>query len=273
MNGVRWSICVRDAGTGQGIFQECPDAVLSTASIGKILLLLHVAESFESGSIDAAERLNRAAADPIADSGIWQHLGVEAFSVGDLCELVGIASDNLATNVLLARVGLAGVAATGSRWGMTATALHDRVREARGPGHPATLSTGNATELAALMVDLHAGFTAGEPVMTRVHGWLSNGMDLSQVAAGWGLDPLAHLRVDRGLTVVNKTGTDTWVRAEVGVLTGPAAAIAYAVIANWDAGDDPAQRDAVLRRQRLLGLVIAAAARGEQAADRSVAGW
>lgn len=57
------------------------------------------------------------------------------------------------------------------------------------------------------------------------------------------------------------------------MLTGPAAAIAYAVIANWDAGDDPAQRDAVLRRQRLLGLVIAAAARGEQAADRSVPGW
>jgi len=173
MSGVRWSINVRDAGSGRLIIQEFPDAVLRTASIGKILLM--------------------------------------------------------------------------------------------------TLSSGNATEPAALMVDLHAGFAAGEPVMTRVHGWQGRGFVAG--GTGWGLDPLAHLLVERGLTVVNKTGTDTGVRAEVGVLAGPAAAIAYAVLANWDEGDDPAQRDAVLSRQRRLGLVIALAARGDQAADRSVPGW
>jgi beta-lactamase class A len=92
------------------------------------------------------------------------------------------------------------------------------------------------------------------------------------VASGWGLDPLSHLVADRGLRLVNKTGTDTGVRADVGILTGRAASIAYAVVANWDASgaDD---RDAVLARQREIGLVVAELARGERPDERRLGEW
>ncbi len=86
------------------------------------------------------------------------------------------------------------------------------------------------------------------------------------MAAGWGLDPLAHHEAAEDLRVVNKTGTDSGVRADVGVLTGPAASIAYAVVVNWDASgaDD---LDAVLARQRDVGVFVVQTARGERPAD------
>lgn len=266
LSAPTWSISVRDANTGDVLFERTPDRVLKTASIGKILLLIHVAELIRDDDLELREALTRTGADAVADSGVWQHLAVDTLSVGDLCELVGMASDNLATNVLLSRVGLAGVAGSAGRLGLRHTTLHDRVRNERTPADPPTLSTGNATELARLMTRLHKGAVAGDDVATRVLGWLSNGMDLSQVAAAWLLDPLAHHEASEGLRVVNKTGTDLGVRAEIGVLSGPAAAVAYAVIANWEdrTGD---HRDAVLARQRDVGVFVAQTARGERPAD------
>lgn len=266
MSAPTWSISVQDADTGDVLFEQTPARVLKTASIGKILLLIHVAELIRGNYLELREALTRTGSDAVADSGVWQYLAVDALSVGDLCELVGMASDNLATNVLLSRVGLEGVAGSARRLGLRHTALHDRVRDERTSGDPPTLSTGNATELAQLMAHLHQGAVAGDDLATRVLGWLSKGMDLSQVAAAWLLDPLAHHEAAEDLQVVNKTGTDLGVRAETGVLSGPAAAVAYAVIANWDdgAGD---HRDAVLAHQRDVGVFVAQVARGEQPAD------
>ncbi|MET3803516.1 beta-lactamase class A [Nakamurella sp. UYEF19] len=261
MTSVRWSISLRDADSDAVLLEENADEVLKTASIGKILLLFRIAELLERGDLTPDEPLTRTPDDAVADSGIWQYLGVDALSVGDLCELVGMTSDNLATNVLLRRVGLAGVASSAARRGMTVTALHDRVRDVRGPQHPATLSTGSAAELAGLMAALHRGVRAGDTVSGHVYGWLGKGMDLSQVASGWGLDPLAHLGENLGLSVVNKTGTDSGVRAEIGLLTTPSRTVAYAVLANWDDDAEPQARHDVLARQRELGLSVAGAAR------------
>ena len=61
-------------------------------------------------------------------------------SVDDVARLVGLASDNWATNVLLQRVGGVGqVAATAEAAGLRGVALHDRVRDERTQAHPPTL--------------------------------------------------------------------------------------------------------------------------------------
>ncbi len=64
----------------------------------------------------------------------------------------------------------------------------------------------------------------------RVADWLALGTDLSMVASAFGLDPLAHTRSDHGLALFNITGSEAGVRAEAGVLRGPRAGVAYAVI-------------------------------------------
>ena len=271
MTPALWSVSVRDVGSGDVLFEQAPTLVLRTASIGKILLLVHIAALAADGELDLAEPLTRTPGDRVADSGIWQYLQQDTLGIGDLCRLVGMASDNLATNVLLRRFSLAAVAATAHRWGLRHTALHDRVRDHREPVHPPELSSGSAAELADLMLRLQQDAVRGEAAGVRVIDWLGNGLDLSQVSAGWGLDPLAHQAADRGLLVRNKTGTDLGVRAEIGVLLGPVRTVAYAVLANWDGCD--AGRDDVLARQRRIGLRIAAVARGERPDRPGSDGW
>ncbi len=262
--GIEWGVCVRDAATGDVLAAADRDRVLPGASIGKLLLLIEVARS-----LDPDEPLTRTPEDAVADSGLWQHLAVETLPAGDLATLVGAVSDNLATNVLLRRIGLDAVRDTTRALGLRATALHDRVRDVRGPQHPPALSTATAGELSALFAALAAaaadtvappraeplpgGAAIERAVAERVLGRLALGTDLSMVAAGLGLDPLAHGAPDRGLRLRHKTGTDAGVRADAGLLDGPERSLAYAVLARFD----DARRDEVLEVTRAIGAALA----------------
>jgi beta-lactamase class A len=247
-DGIEWGVCVRDAATGEVLAEADPDRVLPAASIGKVLLLVEVARS-----ADLAEPLTRTPEDAVADSGLWQHLAVDTLPAGDLAALVGAVSDNLATNVLLRRTGLDAIHRTARELGLRHTALHDRVRDHRGPAHPPALSTATAGELTTLFAALAAAdVPGGSAVAERVLGWLALGTDLSMVAAGLGLDPLAHTAPDRGLRLRHKTGTDPGIRVDAGLLEGPHRGLAYAVIARFD----DARRDEVLAVMRELGTAM-----------------
>lgn len=252
---VRWSVRVVDAASDEVLLDHDGDAVLPTASVGKVLLLVEVAARLADGRLDGAELLDRRTVAPVADSGLWQHLRTDRLPVADLATLVGSVSDNLATNVLLARVGLDAVRTQARALGLGPVELHDAVRDERLPEHPATLSTASAAGLCTLLARLHRGDVVSAAVGAQVVGWLAAGADLSMVAAAWHLDPLAHAELDRGLLLRHKTGTDAGVRADAGLLSGPRRTVAYAVVASWD-GDD-AQRGPVLAAMRALGDRIA----------------
>jgi beta-lactamase class A len=255
---VEWSICVRSAGGGAVVGHQA-DTRLRTASVGKLILLAEVARRVELDPSYGDRRLRRDSVEPIADSGLLQHLGVEELSVDDLAVLVGSVSDNWATNILLQEVGLPAVAETGRRLGLTQTELLDRVRRPRTPQDPPALSYGTAAELSGLMASLHRGEVVSEAVSRLLLRWLAAGVDLSMVASAFGLDPLAHQEIDRGFRVVNKTGTDAGIRADVGFVEGPAGHLSYAAIANWpdsaSGGQEsgPDRRDLVLTHLRRIG--------------------
>ena len=118
---VRWSAAVTIEADGQEIAGDAMDAeiVLPTASIGKLFLLATVLDDIEQRRMGRDELLDVTAADRVADSGLLQHLDGQRASVIDLCRFVGAVSDNLATNVLIRRVGLDRVASTGRRLGLT----------------------------------------------------------------------------------------------------------------------------------------------------------
>ena len=262
--GVSWSVRVQGVRTGRILLDHGPDEVLPTASIGKILLLLTVAEHLTDGRMTASQTVRRTAVEPVADSGLWQHLAVDELSVADAARLVAAVSDNLATNVLIELVGLDTVAETASDLGLTRTALLDIVRDERTSEHPPALSTGNAAEVARLCRDVEQGRALSPAASEQVRDWLRVNADLSMVASAFGLDPLAHVDPDRALQLWNKTGTNVGVRCDVGVL-GDAArddteAVAYAVLARWDP-DDAADRvrDDVLATMRDVGGLVRAA--------------
>jgi beta-lactamase class A len=253
---VDWSILVVDVGSGATLAAQDEGRPLRTASVGKLFLLVEVARRAVTGELDLTERVGWREDELVADSGLWYRLDQRELSVGDLCLLVGAVSDNLATNVLLRVVGLPAVTAGTQALGYRDSALLDRVRDDRGPQHPPTLSVGTAAELADLMARLHRGDVIDRDASRMVRGWLAANTNLSMVASAWDLDPLAHAEPDRGISLVNKTGTISTARADVGVVEGPAATVAYAVLVNWPAAED--RRDDVLADMRRIGRAIRA---------------
>ncbi|MYM18553.1 serine hydrolase [Brevibacterium sp. 5221] len=257
--GIRWSVRIDEAG-GPVLAEHEPQRVLNTASVGKIFLLAEVARRFEEGALDPAEVLAPTPGDRIADSGILYLFGQQEQSAADLAVLVGAFSDNMATNMLLRRVGVPAVAALTRRLGFEKSGLHDFVRDDRGPEHPPALSTGTAAELAAACARIETGELVSPAVSARLRGWLSADADLSMTAGAFGLDPLAHGFADRGVALWNKTGTIETARIDVGCVRAGERALAYAVLANWDdpgtaagAGAHGDPRDEVLAAMRRIG--------------------
>jgi beta-lactamase class A len=169
--------------------------------------------------------------------------------------LVASVSDNLATNILLAEVGLAAFDELRRELGLEATTLLDIVRDERGPEHPTMLSAGSAAELSRLMIDLTAGRLVSAAVSTQLTAWLATGVDLSLVASAFGLDPLAHTSADGGYNLINKTGTDRGVRADVGAVAASGGRVAYAVIVNWEDAD-PVLPGVALAGMREIGSAL-----------------
>ena len=257
-----WSVCVIDVETGEPLTQINVDQVHRTASVGKLFLLIEVARQLEAGSLDPAELVDRRTEVTVADSGVWHTMDADALTLDDACRLIGAVSDNLATNVLIGRIGIDAIAETSKALGFERSVLLDRIRAERLPEHAETLSQGTAGELADLCARLAKSSVISAEVSQRVLDWISLNTDLSMVAAAFGLDPLAHIEEDRGITLRNKTGTISTARIDVGVIRGPARTLAYAVLANWadDAPDDT--RDAVLAAMRQVGEELLTLVRG-----------
>ena len=254
-DGAQVSASVTDLDTGKTLVAIDERIVLPTASIGKILLLVEVSARLTERDFSGYGILDKTPRDSVGDSGIWQHLQAPSLPVADLASLVGATSDNLATNVLLRQVGLDAVRARTESLGLLRTALLDLVRDSRGPDDAPQLSVGSTAELSWLFAALARGEIVDTLTSSRVLGWLSLNSDLSMVASAFGLDPLSHRGADHGVLLVNKTGTDTGVRSEAGVLRGPRAAVAYAASVQFnDSG--LAARLRVLDALRTVGLDI-----------------
>jgi beta-lactamase class A len=253
--GPVWGLDLRDADTGEVLASVHSEHVMDTASIGKLLLLADVADGLCSGRYVADELVSRTSVTPTGDSGLWQHLAdIDSLTVRDAALLIGAVSDNLATNALLAHTGLEATDHMAQRLGLTSTRLHDIVRDVRTAHDPRTLSSSSAGDLVELAQHIHGARTAlSSDASSLLRQWLRVGVDLSMVAAGLNLDPLAHSEVDRGVLLWNKTGTDSGVRADVGVVTGPKRTVAYAVIAHWN-GED--MRDNALAAMNRIGTAI-----------------
>lgn len=250
--GATVSAHVVDLTSGDTLVGIDDRVAMPTATVGTVLLLVEISARLTEQGVGAFGIVDKDAAEAVGGSGLWQHLRAPALPVADLATLVGATNDNLATNLLLAQVGLDAVRARGESLGLTRTALLDRVRDTRGPDDAPQLSVGSTAELAWLMGALARGEVVDDVTSQRVMGWLSLGTDLSMVASAFGLDPLAHRRSDHDILLVNTTGSDAGVRCEIGALRGPRGTIAYAVAVRFG-DDDLARRLRVLETMRTVG--------------------
>ncbi len=253
--GAQWSISVRRDDEPTAFLEHSPRTLLRTASVAKIFVLLELADRLSRGALDPGQLVDRRSTPPVHDSGLWHAMRVEALPVADLAVLVGAVSDNWATNALIDVCGLERIRARAADAAPGGSMLHDYVRDDRSSDVPETLSEGCAEDWAGIMQRLHHERDADAARL--VLSWLAQNADLSMVAAGFDLDPLAHDTDDLGLRLWHKTGTDPGVRADVGLIRSRSRVVSYAVVCNWPAGDDDAQvRRAVLAAMRRLGEQI-----------------
>lgn len=255
--GARWSISIRRLDQAEPVAELDAGTLLRTASIAKMFLLIELAERLADRSIDGGELVDRRRTAPVHDSGLWHALRAERLPVADLALLVGSVSDNWATNALIDLCGLERVQERAAALAPGGSMLMDIVRDDRSGPVPECLSVGCARDWAMIAQRLHLADGLDAGVCRAVRSWLAQDCDLSMVAAAFDLDPLAHDVEDLGLCLWHKTGTDAGVRADVGVLASPGAAVGYAVLCNWPPDDRrPQTRAEVLAAMRTIGAGI-----------------
>lgn len=251
-NGAQVSASAADVTSGRDLLRIDDTFAMPTAGVGKVLLLIEVAARMSSADASENSILDRTLLDRAGGSGIWRHLQAPSLPMADLAVLVAATGDSMATNVLLGRVGLDAVRSRAESLGLTRTALLDRVRDTRGPDDAPQLSVGSGIELVRLFAQLSRGEVVDYLTSHRVLGWLAVNTDLSMVASAFGLDPLAHGRLDHDLSLANMTGSDGGIRSEAGVLRGPRTAVSYAVTVQFE-DDSLAGRLSALEAMRVVG--------------------
>lgn len=253
---VRWSVVVAPVAEADAPWQQIdPEATLRSASVGKLVLLGELARLIDAGLIDPAERVGYQDEDFVRDSGLWHAMRHQPdLAIEDAALLVGAVSDNLATNALLRRVGLEQVQRFAAQRSLAPLAMLDRVRgEGRDATAPGVAETLSRTSAGAAWRYLEQLATGG--ISSRVADWLSFDTDLSMVASAFLADPLAHSRLEEHeLQLLNKTGTDDGIRADVGLVCVGGRQVGYAAIANWDPA--LAALPEVMARMRQIGDAI-----------------
>ncbi len=233
-SGAKVSVRIDDLDGGSAVLAGDDFVTLPVAGLGVVPLLIEVAAAIEVGRVDALEIVDRAAVHGASAGGVWQHLKAPALPLADVAVLAASAGDALAANALLQRVGLPAVRGRIDELGLRRSALLDRFRDDRGPDDAPHVALSTAREMATVFAGLVNSTVVSPGVSAQVAEWLSLNHDLSLVASATGLDPFAHENDKHGLLFVNKTGRSEGVRAEAGVLGGPRAGVAYAMIVNFD---------------------------------------
>lgn len=232
--GARVSVHVTDLDNGGEVLAGDDHLTMPIAGLGVVPLLIEVAAGFEAGTLDPLQIVDRASTEAVGASGLWRNLRAPALPLTDLAVLAASVGDPIAANILLQEVGHQRVLARIESLGLEHTSVLDGFRDHRSPDDAPHVAVGTTRELSALFSALVNSTAVDAAVSSQVAEWLSLNQDLTLIAASTGLDPFAHEHDQHGLLFINKTGRDRGVRAEAGVLAGPRAGVAYAMIVCFD---------------------------------------
>ncbi len=105
--------------------------VFTQASAIKLPILVELMRQVESGEQNLDDVVALAASDVVPGSGVLQQLtpGKVSLSLRDVATLMVTVSDNTATNMIIDRVGMAGVNAEMARLGLSSTKLQRKMQD------------------------------------------------------------------------------------------------------------------------------------------------
>ena len=196
--------CIIDLTSGER-FERTAGQVFPTASTIKLAILYELMARADEGtlSLDDTIKLDRARAVP---EGILWELGTPVLSLRDYANVMVIESDNTATNVLIARLGMEAITARMAKAGLPATRLRrymiDIEAAKRGLENVSTPS-----ELARLLEMFHKG-TGLTPARQEEALRILKKPKSSPIRSA----------VPSGIAVASKTGALEGVRADTAIV-------------------------------------------------------
>jgi beta-lactamase class A len=209
------------------------------AGLAMLPVAVELLRRVDLGQFDLAERWDTSAAPRVGGPGVLDFLDPAThMTLGDLCTLMLIVSDNTAANVLLDLIGMGEVNESLSRMKLEHTKLARRFMdfEARAARRDNLTSAGDMLALLSL----------AQQNMLPGARWLRETLSAQQrfgeLGAGW-LPPEARL--------AHKDGLLSDVAHDAGLLSGPRGSCAYCVLTT-EQNDLSAARAATGRIVRLL---------------------
>jgi beta-lactamase class A len=197
------------------------DAVMPTASVIKVGIMAELYRQGRAGEIDLQTRMRVEPGDWYGGTGVLKELmpGIEPM-VADLCRLMIIVSDNVATGMLVKRLGKDRINASFRDWGLPRTELV-MTMELGGDIRRYAVSTprelGRLYELIAT-----DGFLTPEDCAT-IRDHLGRQQHLEQIPRGLPYNQFAtEVGHEQAVRVYNKIGNYMGVRVDAALITTPA---------------------------------------------------
>jgi beta-lactamase class A len=206
---------------------------MPSASLIKLPILAAFWQTVEAGRVDANERMHVSAeALLVVGTGVLKALapGLQP-TWSDLAALMITVSDNVATNLIIDRLGMDAIQGWIDKAELAETRIERRMmdREAMAAGRGNWTS---AADMEAVLLAIHAG--------TCVSGAASR--EMRRVLQAQQIQDRLARRLPEGVRVANKTGNFGDVIHDAGLVTGPGGTLAIAVLTQgmrsaWQAMD------------------------------------
>jgi beta-lactamase class A len=234
------ALAARHVETGR-TWRHNEHTVLPSASLIKLPILAAFWEAAETGHLDPDERTNVPAGTSVEGTGVLKALapGLQP-TWNDLAMLMITVSDNVATNLIVDRLGMEAIQAWIDKAGLADTRLERRMmdRAAMDAGR------GNWTS-AADMETLLSAVAGGTCVSAEASRRMRRALEAQQIQ-----DRLAR-RLGADVRVANKTGNFADVIHDAGLVTWPGGTLVIAVLTQgvrpaWQAMDAIAGIAAIL---------------------------
>jgi beta-lactamase class A len=205
---------------------------LPSASLIKLPILAAFWKTVEAGRLDPAERVSVPAEARVEGTGVLKALGPGLEPIwSDLATLMITVSDNVATNLVIDRLGMEEIQAWIDKAGLAETRIERRMMDRAAM----TAGRGNWTS-AVDMETLLSAIAAGTCVSGEASRQMRRVLEAQQIQ-----DRLPR-RLSDGVRVANKTGNFADVIHDAGIVTWPSGTFVIAVLSQgvqpaWQARD------------------------------------
>lgn len=214
-----YGVAAKNLLTGDSVALRA-DEGFNTASVIKVAVMVELYARAYDGEVRLTERIELEDEQRAGGSGLFGELdtGMRP-TLRDLCVAMIVVSDNTATNMLIARLGLPAINARLAGLGLERTRLHRPIRfEAPAPGEPPGLGLTTPREMLRLWEALARGEVVCPEASARMLGVLSRQQHRDMIPR---FLPVEYDAVTRESEpgVAHKTGSVDGVRNDVGLVT------------------------------------------------------